>query len=569
MDAKSRRLLLAAGVVVALPLLLWAQPLFFGRMIPQVDHVTHLRWFSQFNSALADGLIVPRWAFASHGGLGDPTFLYYAPAFYYLASLLAAAGQFPEQALLWAAWLPYLALGAVALGMVPRGIPIHHALIAALLLASCPILFFLSTHYGALPWVMATPFFILFALESIKDRPLPQRLALWFGLICITHVLSGLMALLSTGLARLFFAPPLRQALRGHLAWGCGSVLGMALAAFYLYPALTLQDLVNPAAWTDDPTLDWHRAFAFPLLTYFQYGFRWFSIQWPLPLLALAMSAIVLLLTRPAAAGRPAGGAPDDADPGTMARRLAGIALAALLLGSELAYPLYAHVAPLQKLQWPYRFVVPGMVSATLAFALAVFAPSRRTPPGLPLRIAAGTAVLLHCLFNGYLQYNLLAEGKPLPKLERAMQNDFGQPEYLPATRGERWQEYVAAGKLPGECRRSGLQCTGIRHDTHAFSATIATDAPQSVRLPIFAFPGWQLALDGKRQTPAIDPETGLIRVDLPAGRHEVQLRWQGLPAETIGRWISAAGLLGLLVLLAVYRRSQSAQRQNDETRAL
>lgn len=75
--------LLFAGIVAFLQ---FFQPLVLNQLIPQGDYVIHLRWATQFAGGLADGVAYPRWAFASHSGLGDPTFVYYQPLFYYVVS---------------------------------------------------------------------------------------------------------------------------------------------------------------------------------------------------------------------------------------------------------------------------------------------------------------------------------------------------------------------------------------------------------------------------------------------------------------------------------------------------
>jgi hypothetical protein len=544
------RLLLEGLIAVLLATLLWVQPLFFDRLIPQVDSVTHLRWSSQFFAALADGWIQPRWAFASHGGLGDPTFLYYQPGLYYLTSLLAFAGLSAEGALIWAAWLPYVVTGFIVFGVVRRTSLIRSAVFGVAFVVSCPALFFLSTHSGAFPWVMATPFCILFVLESIKDRPTLQNVAIWLALICLSHLLSGMMVLLCTGVARLIFSFPTRQTLYGHLVWGCGIILGMALAAFYLYPALSQQHLINPTGWTDDPTLDWRRSFAFPIITYMQYGFRWFSIQWPLPLLALAMTAVVFSITRKS---NEALCMQMGINRLIIARRLAIVAVVGLFLSSELVYPLYYFLGPLQKLQWPYRFVVLCLVLSSLAFSLVAFPKQTERPKLGVTQIIIVMIVMVHCVFSAYLQYNLLKVGRPLPSLASAMQGEFGQPEYLPATRGKEWALYNESGKFPGYCQKLGLQCKEMRQGSHTFSVNIETAKDAEIRLPIFAFPGWRVTVNGSQQPLSIDSNTGLALIKLSPGTHDVFMYWGGIKSEAIGIWISLAAFAVLACV--VYRR--------------
>jgi predicted deacylase len=61
--------------------------------------------------------------------------------------------------------------------------------------------------------------------------------------------------------------------------------------------------------------------------------------------------------------------------------------------------------------------------------------------------------------------------------------------------------------------------------------------------LPQFFFPGWS-ASAGEPLAVAADPETGLVRVDLPAGTRGVLLRRVRLPAEERGLRVTAFALL-------------------------
>jgi hypothetical protein len=67
------------------------------RLPHQNDLLVHLQWSDQFLSALRDGVPLPRWAHASVNGLGDPTFVYYQPLFYYLV-VLRLSRRYPARA---------------------------------------------------------------------------------------------------------------------------------------------------------------------------------------------------------------------------------------------------------------------------------------------------------------------------------------------------------------------------------------------------------------------------------------------------------------------------------------
>lgn len=526
---------------VFLTILVWAQTLFLNKFVVQQDIFLHMRWAIQFQAALDEGILIPRWAFASHGGLGDPTFLYYQPLFYYLTSFLKFLGFSQTKAFVVSVMVPSALAGAVVFCQMVRTYSPLRASLGMAMVVTSPVLFFLSTQYGAFPWVLSTPFCILFALESTNDRPDPIRLAMWISLVCLSHLLSGLIILMCVGGARLLFRPPNRRTLSDHFQWAYGVVLGLAVAAYFVYPAMTLQGLVNPSAWTSDPTFDWHPSFAFSTFTFLRYGARWFLIQWPFAIFGLMMSVLALVIVKKNAALH-------HPHPRKMlAARVALVALVGLALSSELAYPLFAFISPLQKLQWPYRFVVISSVLASVAFStVATFSPLWNIRRNW-LQYGCVCVIGLQLAFALFLQWSLFAVGKPLPTTEQVMKGEFGQPEYLVAQRGPDWARYNQEGSFAGECTRLALECETTVRESHASSVQITSPREATVRLPIFAFPGWRLSVDGLQQPLIADPGTGLISVAIAPGKHEVRTTWAGTAHERTGRLISLVALAWLI----------------------
>jgi hypothetical protein len=548
MIASSRSRLPGALGVLAFICLLWLIPVATSSLGHQNDIPVHLRWAEQFLAALREGWILPRWAHASRYGLGDPTFVYYQPLLYYFSSAFALLGARAETALLLAAAMPYVLLGGFTYFGVLRSYPSRNALLGTLFVVGCPLLYFLSTYMAGFPWTLSIPFSVLFIAESTRDRPRPPYLALLLCFVCLSHLLSGLMTLLCTGLGRLVFAFPNRRTLPGHLAWAAGVVLGLALAAFFVYPAVTQLALITPTGWTQGNGFDWRKCFIFPTFTALRHGLHWFAIQWPLALLALAM-AVMSLLQYANRNNNPAQ---------VRACRIAVVALAAVVFSTELAYPLYAHLAPMQKLQFPYRFIFLACILGNVAFVIhlneGVWARW-----GKLARTAAVLLVAAQCAQLALLEWNMARNGERLLTREAFMQGKFGQPEYLPAVAGPHWEAWVKDGKLAGECRRLAIDCADVRQRTHDLSLTVTAPAATSLRLPVFAYPAWQVEVDGRAQALHADPDTGLVLVALAPGRHAVTLAWSRLPAEVTGLWISALALCLMLALFVLERRRRPA----------
>ncbi|KGF81233.1 hypothetical protein IA69_14400 [Massilia sp. JS1662] len=544
-----RRRYVAGLIAVTLfAVLLWLQPLLTLRLPHQVDLLVHLRWSDQFFSAVRDGWLLPRWAYASHGGLGDPTFMYYQPLFYYVTSAFALAGLESRYALLWGALVPYALLGAVVYFGMLRHADRRSAVLGACFVMCCPVLLFLSAQMAAFPWVLSIPFSVLFLAESGTARPRVARVAVLLCLVCLSHLLSGMIALFTAGLGRLVLAFPNRRTVPGHVAWALGVALGLGLAAFFVYPAVTQLNLINPTGWTDGPNFDWRRAFALPVVTFARYGLRWAAIQWPLSLLALGMCAVTLWSARGAPAGTPQ----------ALAFRLAVFGLTAIALGSELAYPLYALLSPLQKLQFPYRFMFIGAVLGSIGIAIQ-FTQGMWSHWNNALRALVLALVAVYGAQALYLQWSIHG-GEGLPARGEYMQGRFGQPEYVPAVARPQWKTYLETGKLDGECRRLGLTCDVVMQRTNALKVVMTAPHQVAVRMPLFAFPAWRASVDGQTQSRLVDEQTGLALVHVGPGRHVVAMEWDGLPADTLGRNISLASVIVLLLVMGIARLRRRRQ---------
>lgn len=541
--APDKRLRIAGALAVCLFIgLLWLYPAATLKLGHQNDIAVHLRWVEQFHAALQDGVLLPRWAWAAQLGLGDPSFFYYQPLFYYITSLFLWLGLGPERALVFAAAVPFLMVAVIVYRYFMARYPARAAVLGAIFVAGCPTLYFMSTHLAAFPWSLSIPFSLLFAAESIRDKPRARHLAVLLCLICLSHLLSGMMTLLCVGLARLFFVPPRPRTLPDHAAWLGGVVLGLALAAFFIYPALTQMHLINPVGWEEN--FNWRRCFALPVVNQFLVGTYWFGVQWPFSLACLGIILIVLLPRMPAPLGAGA----------RNARRLAIVALCALALGTELAYPLYALLSPMQKLQFPYRFMFLASMLGSVALMLHLNEGAWRRW-SKTVRAVAVALIALQCAQAALLQFKIVRNGERMATHEKYFSGRFGQPEYLLAVRGPGFIDYAKGGALDADCARLRIACRDVVRSSHAFAATIDTPRAISLRLPVFAFPAWQASVDGQPRAYRADKDTGVITLDLAPGVHAVQLHFGRLPAETTGYWISAAALLILLVLAVFARR--------------
>jgi hypothetical protein len=249
------------------------------------------------------------------------------------------------------------------------------------------------------------------------------------------------------------------------------------------------------------------------------------------------------------------------------ARRALLVALAlwatAAFLMTTLARPLWDIVPATQLMQYPFRLrMVTTLAAALLMGGLASL---RWRPGGAVLGAAAVGLVAWASLVEwrtprlelgpsafepgAFARYELVPfypeTGTTVPA------------QFLPSSVALRQDELKQSRlrtappqpELEADVRVVGREPTALRLRTDAA-------APFRLRYPQFDFPGWRATLDGAAPLAlAPDGERGLVSVEVPAGAHELELRWQDDPRWTGAALLSALGLAAAVGLALVPRR--------------
>lgn len=229
-----------------------------------------------------------------------------------------------------------------------------------------------------------------------------------------------------------------------------------------------------------------------------------------------------------------------------------------LLQASGLAR-VYDLVPLLAFVQFPWRLLaLVGLGSAILA-AVVVEAASPRTDiratfAGVMIAASLATAV-------GRLQPETTPVDEAMLSTEtihRIELADWGlgtthSGEYLPASSGQRNANRfkktmleAGGGSQQAQGRPSSLRVERV--DWRPDRVTLEVDAAAADRLVLhqFAFPGWSAWVDGVPVATSGVGEIGLLGLDVPAGRHTVEVAWGLTPLRT---GAAALSLLGVVVL--------------------
>jgi hypothetical protein len=508
------------------------------------DSLMHLHRIAAVHRSWLEGNFHPRWFEGFFYGYGYPVLHFYAPLSYYLGALFRLLGAEVSAAFGLVVLLARLggALGAFLLGRRLFGTPWSGAVTGA---AFALLPYQLTEVYvraalaellalSLLPWA-------LWAVDRVAGGA-GRRAAAVAGLLLAGLVLAHqTTALVTTAAVAAFGAARLVGAPRRALGWlAAAGVLGAALSAYFWIGIVADGAHVTLAA--QPPGFPPFTGHLFPLERLLQ-GTTAASYAWPevvqLPrveLLLVAVGGIAALLTR--------------RHRGALLLALAAWLVAALLM-TEPARPLWEAFPTAQLMQYPFRL---RMVT-TMAVALLV--------GGLPWRPAALAALAL-------VAWASLAAWQPLltaPEPSSFDAGSFARYElvpYFPETgttvpaqfkpkSARLSQEELKQSRVRPDAAESEL---GARVELTGRGATelrLHAEADEAFRLTVhqFWFPGWRAWVDGLEVPTAPAGERGLVAVDVPAGSHELRLRWQDDPRWSGAALLSAAALVVVGWLLA------------------
>lgn len=397
-------------------------------------------WTRQFADAITAGDVYPRWFDDSFEGLGSPTFYFYPPIAFWTSGGLAALGLDTLCAVAIAAMIFSATSGFAMYCWLAGRTP--HAVVGAIAYMIAPYHLFdlyvrgALAEYAAFVWLPL----IVWAIDRLPGKRAVAFLAGSYAGLILTHLPTAL-------LATIFLIVPYAsyRAYRERnkfLPGLAGGLLGIALASFYLVPALTLQEYIStdllwseyyrPSSW-----FPWNRS----------------DVVYLISLPALALALIIC---------------------GASAKNFWGF-IACIAGASSMGFvPLVWDVELLAHVQFPWRLLAIVEFAAITAIALGPYA--RRL-----LRLGIAVAVLpIMILF--LMALSTIRSPADLALIRETRPD---APEYLPrgletdVTETQRRPDLTAFRKLPR-------------------SRTLYVQQPGRVTIGHADFPVWQVVNEGK-----------------------------------------------------------------------
>ena len=554
----------------------------------------HLYRVVALDQAIQQGVLFPRWLPDLAFGYGLPLFIFYAPLAYYLTEIFNLLGLGVVGAINLSFSLAFLVSASGAYLFIKDLFGLKAGLLAAVAYVYAPYQLFNVFSRGSFPaaWAAALLPFTFWAFGRLNRTRQPNDLALsacFCALLLITHNISSLIffpLLVFYVIIALFpkpslsteegtqptATPTLSSLLRRSGLIIAALLLGGGLAAFFWLPAMIEKDFVQIERVITPPDFDYHAHFVtlsdlFSLPTPANTGLLNPKFPLTLGLAHVSLSVIGLLSLALRWLARKSSSSSRFPAPLLKANVFALISLSiAIFLMLPFSVGVWDRLPLIAFVQHPNRLLsVTALLLAILAGGAVYLVPARfqRSLTAIGVVIIFISAVPL--LYPRY--YDSLPAPPTLSGMftyERAIgavgTTSFG--EYIPI-----WVDQIPhqspleptyhkpepviprldAAYLPAEA-----QLESAHYDFNQAELTIDSPAGYPAVFHTFYFPGWQ-AFINEQPAPVVPiSERGLLSVDMPAGRHTLQLYFGETPMRRLANGIS---LLTSIIVIGVVLR--------------
>lgn len=576
-----RKKRLAGPAIVMLAALVAAGPLIVRGPAHGSDLGFHLVSWMEAQRSMTMGMLYPHWTNSPNFGAGEPRFVFYPPLSWMAGALL---GLF----LPWgAAAVAMIVTLLAATGLTTRKLALDAMNDGAATLAGCTAIFlgyplfsaYKRCAFAEMAAGACIPLLLMYALrrqnrvgkfwrEVFDGSATP--LALVMAGIWLCNGPAGLMAVYLLGAVALVssvversFVPVARAAISTAAGW--------MLASVYLLPAMwerkwasfgyatSLSHFTIENSWLfanhdTDPTMLAHDILLRRV--------SWLAVV----MVAVTLSSCAICWWRGGMPGKARWWIP-----------LALIAPVVMLLLVPVSEPVWKLAPSLRLLQFPWRWLVVLEPPMAVFLAAAVWAENRKA------RVAAGTAcgVLFLALAlkanADWFEDSSEAIATTEQMIQRGM-GTVGKPEYAPAgvqmamvdrmvhgaclldADSDNSAQNGGAPAWDGEAKdcNSNYQALTFQPEEKHFTGT--ADHAGFLILRLRYYPAWKLTLNGRPVNAVMERERGFIAVPVAAGPVRVDAEWTTTRDVIVARWMGAAALVLITMLLVLERRLRRGQ---------
>jgi len=501
----------------------------------------------EFESCLKDGQIPCRWTPRLGYGYGYPEFNFYPPLPYIVGQVFRTVGLSYLETVKYGAVVQFIA-AALAMYLLASSVfgPLG-GLLSSVFYSFAPYHALNIFVRGAYNEAWASVFFPL--IFHFSRQLILRRRSSDFWLLSLS--VSGL--LLSHNPMALIFLPPLAvwclfwflktKDFIKILPLSLAGLFGLCLSAFFTLPLLfetkyvqietmfrnyfdfrahfvSLNQLFISNFWGDGPSV-WQEADGMS----FMVGY----LHWLLPLLLLLYFFFRLLRRQKISSSL------------FLSSMLILFAGFYLFLTHSQSTPVWLLLPPIQKIQFPWRFLNPSLF--LLSLSVGILPLLLKKLPSNKIKIIIGVLVFLVIALN-FSHFYPVTSGAVSEKDKFSGQSWINQItsgiyDYLPKTAATAAKkaavEYVDLVD-PAETK---YEIYGQKHGTDWLFFNIHLDRSAKVYLSQLYFPNFKITDFGREINFDVDPELGRMVVSLTPGHHQLYLRLHSTPIRIIANCLS------------------------------
>jgi hypothetical protein len=546
-----REWLAALGVSFGTALLVIA-PFFWLGNASGHDYGFHAASWLDAAGQWREGIAYPRWTEWANHGFGEPRFIFYPPLSWMLGAALGFLAPWNAVPGIFIALVQTIA-GLCSYGLARRFAGPGAALFGAACYAANPyalLIIYMRSDFAELLACAVTPILLLAALQvcglaekrGISQPRVTALFAMAFAAVWLSNAPAAVIC--SYGVSLFFVWAAFAEKSSRPLWRGvAGITLGLALASFYLFPAVYEQRWVN-ITQALSPGLHPSDNFLYTMTNDPEHNvFNWIA----------STVAIVLMMMTGIASLVAHRGAVEDRET-REARRLWRVLLflsaTAIFMMIRPSSVFWEHLFKLRFVQFPWRW----MSILAVAYSCFLAAAMTRRRAGW---ILAAAAVLVTAGTGTFLVQQAWWDSEDIPVLQEAIANDQGF---------EGTDEYDPVGddhtNLPEKAPRVEIlpaEETGraapqaevhvVRWSAEVRELQVSSQKPVRVALRLLNYPAWRVEVNGQMVTPQHPENSGQMTLRLPAGAQHIAVKFVRTPDRILGIFVSVAGLLGLLAL--------------------
>jgi uncharacterized membrane protein len=525
------------------------------------DAGKHYRWTSDFNAALRDGALYPRWFPTTNHNMGSPLPIYYPPVPFYVAAAFNLVTGNMLVAISLSCWLALMLSGLTMYAFSRLSLSRAVSLVAAVMYMFIPY-HILDLYSGAalsefwcFVWVPLL-FYLIYRVCDESGWRSDCWLALTYALLLQTHVPS----LYLTSMMLPVFSVSLTRDWRKLMRVAAALLLGAGISAIFIVPVIFERKYIRIGRVLE--RCDYHDYFLFEHLgdafnTIFNPSREPdYSLQTDLAAIGLLLLLALVAFThwQFRAAVNQSNGLKASSRP-TLMRATFAVTAVSLFLSLRLSTPLWKVVPGLPFLLFPFRWLVIASAGIAMLTAATIHLLMRKSKRRAFYTVAIVLAVMFNITISALAVMRAPRDADGLERRLRRRET----PEYRPVWWDDDYHDEFDQTPVVTISGDAIVQATEDEGIEQSYNVTAGAESTLQFR-PLY-FPGWIARVDGQ-PVQVQSSSRGNIQIIIRPGEHSLTLSFEDTWPRRAGKMISGFCILALILMLYLTHRATPRRRK-------